>query len=103
MSTTDNSDIISLNLRYRNSQNRNIIFVIKVSVNDYVSDIVNRVRAILAPHIPVRPQNLYLVQIYPTGIQRRQILPENMISVYFPENPDEDMIHIFVIPNNIFS
>ena len=43
MSTTenDNNDIISLNLHFCNSrQNRNVIFVIEVSKNDYVSAIV---------------------------------------------------------------
>ncbi|PKY59546.1 hypothetical protein RhiirA4_550397 [Rhizophagus irregularis] len=98
MSTTDNSDIISLNLRFRNSQNRNVIFVIEVSKNDLVSVIADRVRGILAPHLPVRPHNFHLQQIYPTSIQRRRMQPENMISDYFPENPDEDMIHIFVYP-----
>ncbi|EXX79363.1 uncharacterized protein OCT59_009585 [Rhizophagus irregularis] len=92
----DNNDIISLNLRFRNSQNRNVIFVIEVSKNDYVSAIADRVRAILAPHL--RPHNFHLQQIYPTSIQRRRMQPENLISVYFPENPDEDMIHIFVYP-----
>ncbi|UZO07969.1 uncharacterized protein OCT59_028237 [Rhizophagus irregularis] len=67
MSTTDNSDIISLNLRFRNSQNRNVIFVIEVSKNDLVSVIADRVRAILAPHLPVRPHNFHLQQIYPTN------------------------------------
>ncbi|CAI2178089.1 13349_t:CDS:2, partial [Funneliformis geosporum] len=71
MSTTDNSDIISLNLRFRNSQNRNVIFVIEVSKNDLVSVIADRVRGILAPHLPVRPHNFHLQQIYPTSIQRR--------------------------------
>ncbi|CAG8728661.1 22572_t:CDS:2, partial [Rhizophagus irregularis] len=96
MTTTDNSDIISLNLRFRNSQNRNVIFVIEVSKNDLVSVIADRVRGILAPHLPVRPHNFHLQQIYPTSIQRRRMQPENMILDYFPENPDEDMIHIFV-------
>ena len=98
MSTSDSNDIISLNLRFRNSQNRNVIFVIEVSTNDYVSAITDRVRVILAPHLPVRPHNFHLQQIYPTTIQRRRMQPENRISVYFPENPDEDMIHIFVYP-----
>ncbi|GES94714.1 hypothetical protein GLOIN_2v1639675 [Rhizophagus clarus] len=98
MSTADNSDIISLNLRFRNSQNRNVIFVIEVSKNDLVSVITDRVRAILAPHLPVRPHNFHLQQIHPTSIERRRMQPENIISVYFPENPDEDMIHIFVYP-----
>ena len=39
MSTIDNSDIMSLNLRFRNSQNRNVIFVIEVSKNEYFSAI----------------------------------------------------------------
>lgn len=86
MSTTDNSDIISLNLRFRNSQNRNVIFVIEVSKNDLVSVIADRVRGILAPHLPVRPHNFHLQQIYPTSIQRRRMQPENMISDYFPEH-----------------
>ena len=103
MSTTDNSDIISLNLRFRNSQNRNVIFVIEVSKNDLVSVIADRVRGILAPHLPVRPHNFHLQQIYPTSIQRRRMQPENMISVYFPENPDEDMIHIFVYLTSLIS
>ena len=67
--------------------------MIEVSKNDYVSAIADRVRAILAPHLPVRPHNFHLQQIYPTSIQRRRMQPENTISVYFPENPDEDMIH----------
>ncbi|GBB90086.1 hypothetical protein RclHR1_16980008 [Rhizophagus clarus] len=98
MSTTDNSDIISLNLYFCNSQNRNVIFVIKVSKNDLISVIADRVRAILAPHLPVCPHNFHLQQIYPTSIQRICMQPENMISVYFPENLNEDMIHIFVYP-----
>ncbi|GBB85048.1 hypothetical protein RclHR1_11620003 [Rhizophagus clarus] len=98
MSTTDNSDIISFNLCFRNSQNRNIIFVIEISKNDLVSIIADRVRAILAPHLPVCPHNFHFQQIYPNSIQRRRMQPENMISVYFPENLDEDMIHIFVYP-----
>ncbi|CAB5216744.1 unnamed protein product [Rhizophagus irregularis] len=100
MSTTenDNNDIISLNLCFRNSQSRNVIFVIEVSKNAYVSTITDSVRAILAPHLPVRPHNFHLQQIYPTSIQRRSLQAENRISVYFPENPDEDMIHIFVFP-----
>ena len=98
MSTSDSNDIISLNLRFRNSQNRNVIFVIEVSKNDYVSAIANRVRVILAPHLPVRSHNFHLQQIYSTSIQRRRMQPENLISVYFSENLDEDMIHIFVYP-----
>ncbi|GBB87002.1 hypothetical protein RclHR1_13460003 [Rhizophagus clarus] len=99
MSTTNNSNIISLNLCFHNSQNRNVIFVIEVSKNNFVSVIVDRVRAILAPHLSVRPHNFHLQQIYPTSIQRRCMQPENMISVYFPENLDEDMIYIFVYPH----
>ena len=72
--------------------------MIEVSKNDLVSVIADRVRAILAPHLPVRPHNFHLQQIYPTSIQRRRMQPENTISVYFSENPDEDMIHIFVYP-----
>ena len=98
MTITDNSDIINLNFHFCNSQNRNVIFVIEVFKNDFVSVIADRVRAILMPHLPVRPHNFHLQQIYPTSIQKRCMQPENMISVYFPENSDEDMIHIFVYP-----
>ncbi|PKK56102.1 hypothetical protein RhiirC2_764484, partial [Rhizophagus irregularis] len=96
MSSTDSSDIISLNLRFRSSQKRNIIFVIEISKNDFVSIIAERVRAILAPHLPIHPHKFHLQQIYPTSIKKILMQPENMISVYFPENPDENMIHVFV-------
>ena len=89
---------VYLNLCFRNSQNRNVIFMIKVSKNDFVSIIADRIRAILALHLSVCPHNFHLQQIYPTSIQRRRMQPENLISVYFPENPDEDWIHIVVHP-----
>ncbi|CAG8700670.1 1398_t:CDS:2 [Dentiscutata erythropus] len=98
MTDTNNDDIISLNLRFRNSQHRNVIFVIEISKNDRVSDLETRARNVLASHLPVRPNNFHLRQIYPTSAERRRMQPENDISVYFPENPNEDWIHIFVHP-----
>src|SRR5947199_8798441 len=97
MSTTVNinNDFISLNLCFRNSLNKNVIFVIEVSKNDYVFAIVNKVRVILAPHLPVRPHNFHLQQIHPI-MKRRRMQAECAISEYFSEKPNEDMINIFV-------
>ena len=102
MSTTEN-DIISLNLRFRNDQNRNVIFVIEISKNDKVSDLEYRARVMLATYISFSYIKLNLCQINPTNEERRQIRLEDTISVYFPENPNEDWIHIIATVQSILT
>ena len=44
MSTSADNDIISLNFRYRNAGNKNILFAIEISKDKKVSDLEEEVR-----------------------------------------------------------
>ena len=58
MPSSADNDIISLNFRYRNAENKNIIFVLEISKDKKVSDLENEVRGKLG--------NDFLRQIYPS-------------------------------------
>src|SRR3954451_21141361 len=95
MTTTDNNDIISLNLRIHDSQNENEIFVIEISREKKVNSLKPIVKKQLAPlfdHISSTKINLRMN--YPQD--ERSMQPTTPISKFFPENLNKDMIHIFV-------
>ena len=88
MSTSADNDIISLNFRFRNAENKNIIFVIEISKDKQVFELENEVRKKLGPI----NHNDFLRQIYP---KEKPMRIEDRIFSYFNETPDdEDRIHI---------
>ncbi|PKK59343.1 hypothetical protein RhiirC2_821158 [Rhizophagus irregularis] len=92
MSSSADNDIISLNFRYRNAENKNIIFVIEISKDKQVSDLEEEVRKKLGPI----NRNDFLRQIYP---EEKPMRTEDRIFSYFNEMPDdEDRIHIRILP-----
>ncbi|PKY59766.1 hypothetical protein RhiirA4_550460 [Rhizophagus irregularis] len=92
MSTSADNDIVSLNFRYRNAGNKNILFVIEISKDKKVSDLEEEVRKKLGPI----NRNDFLRQIYP---EEKPMRTEDRIFSYFNETPDdEDRIHIRILP-----
>ena len=98
MTTTDNNDIISLNLSIHDSHNDNEIFVIEISKEKKVDSLKPIVKKRLAPlfnHIPSTKINLRMN--HPQD--ERSMQPTTPISKYFPENLNKDIIHIYVFPS----
>ena len=92
MSSSVDNDIISLNFRFRNAENKNIIFVIEISKDKQVFELENEVRKKLGPI----NHNDFLRQIYP---EEKPMRIEDRIFSYFNETPDdEDRIHIRILP-----
>ncbi|GET66877.1 hypothetical protein GLOIN_2v1634247 [Rhizophagus irregularis DAOM 181602=DAOM 197198] len=83
MSTSADNDIISLNFRYRNAGNKNIIFVIEISKDKTVSDLEEEVRKKLG----AINRNDFLRQIYP---EEKPMRTEDRIFSYFNETPDDE-------------
>ena len=80
------NDIISLNFRFRNAENKNVIFVIE---DKQVFELENEVRKRLG----TIDHNDFLRQIYPKASPMRT---EDKIFSYFNETTDdEDRIHNF--------
>ncbi|PKK58548.1 hypothetical protein RhiirC2_796134 [Rhizophagus irregularis] len=97
MTTTDNNDIISLNLRIHDNQNDNEIFVIEISRGKKVDSLKPIVKKRLAPLFDRIPSTkINLLWNHPNDEKRMQATTP--ISNYFTENLDENMIHIFVSP-----
>ena len=95
MSTSTDNDIVSLNFRYRNAGNKNIIFVIEISKDKKVSDLEEEVRKKLGPI----NCNDFFCQIYP---EEKPIRTEDRIFSYFDETPDdEDRIRIRILPQRL--
>jgi hypothetical protein len=97
MTTTDNNDIISLNLRIHDSESVNEIFVIEISRGKKVDSLKPIVKKRLVPlfdQIPSTRINLRLN--HPQDVRSMQATTP--ISKYFSENLDENVIHIFVSP-----
>ncbi|PKC72548.1 hypothetical protein RhiirA1_452185 [Rhizophagus irregularis] len=84
MSTSADNDIISLNFRYHNAGNKNVIFVIEISKDKTVSDLEEEVRKKLGSI----NRNDFLRQIYP---EEKPMRTEDRIFSYFNETPDEDL------------
>ena len=61
MSSSTDNDIVSLNFRYHNAGNKNIIFAIEISKDKKVSDLEDEVRKKLG----TINHNDFLRQIYP--------------------------------------
>jgi hypothetical protein len=92
MSTSADNDIVSLNFRYHNAGNKNILFMIEISKDKKVSDLEEEVIKKLGPI----NRNDFLRQIYPAEKSMRS---EDRIFSYFNETPnDEDRIHIRILP-----
>jgi hypothetical protein len=53
MSSSADDDIISLNFRYRNEENKNIIFALEISKDKHVSDLEKEIRKKLGPIVIV--------------------------------------------------
>ncbi|PKK43975.1 hypothetical protein RhiirC2_859260 [Rhizophagus irregularis] len=83
MSASADNDIISLNFRYRNAENKNIIFAIEISKDKKVSDLENEMRKRLGPI----ERNDFLRQIYP---EEKPMRTEDRIFSYFNETPDDE-------------
>ncbi|CAB4424449.1 unnamed protein product [Rhizophagus irregularis] len=83
MSTSADNDIISLNFRYRNAGNKNVIFVIEISKDKTVSDLEEEVRKKLG----AINRNDFLRQIYP---EEKPMRTEDRIFSYFNETPDDE-------------
>ncbi|PKC52963.1 hypothetical protein RhiirA1_543336 [Rhizophagus irregularis] len=83
MSTSADNDIVSLNFRYRNAGNKNILFVIEISKDKKVSDLEEEVRKKLGPI----NLNDFLRQIYP---EEKPMRTEDRIFSYFNETPDDE-------------
>ena len=92
MSTSADNDIVSLNFRYCNVGNKNILFAIEISKDKKVSDLEEEVRKKLGPI----NRNDFLRQIYP---EEKPMRTEDRIFSYFNETPDdEDRIQIRILP-----
>ena len=92
MSTSADNDIISLNFRFHNAENKNIIFVIEISKDKQVFELENEVRKKLGSI----NCNDFLRQIYP---EEKSMRTEDRIFSYFNGTPDdEDRIHIRILP-----
>ncbi|GES97966.1 hypothetical protein GLOIN_2v1639675 [Rhizophagus clarus] len=91
MSTSTDNDIVSLNFCYRNAGNKNILFVIEISKDKTVSDLEEEVRKKLG----AINRNDFLRQVYP---EEKPMRTEDRIFSYFNETPDEDRIHIRILP-----
>jgi hypothetical protein len=87
MSSSADNDIVSLNFRYHNAGNKNVIFVIEISKDKKISDLENEVGKKLGGI----DLNDFLRQIYP---KEKPMRTEDRIFSYFNETPnDEDRIH----------
>ena len=92
MSSSADNDIISLNFRYHNMENKNVIFVIEISKDKHVSDLEEEVRKKMGPI----NHNNFLRQIYP---EEKPMRTEDRIFFYFNKTPDdEDRIHLRILP-----
>ncbi|GBB84151.1 hypothetical protein RclHR1_01080007 [Rhizophagus clarus] len=90
MSSSADNDIISLNFRYRNAGNKNILFTIEISKDKKVSDL--EVRKKLGPI----NRNDFLCQICP---EEKPMRTEDRIFSYFNGTPDdEDRTHVQILP-----
>ncbi len=92
MSSSTDNDIVSLNFRYCNAGNKNILFAIEISKDKKVSDLEEEVRKKLG----AINRNDFLRQIYP---EEKPMRTEDRIFSYFNKTPDdEDRIHIRILP-----
>ena len=92
MSTSVDDDIVSLNFRYCNTGNKNILFAIEISKDKKVSDLEEEVRKKLGSI----NHNDFLRHIYP---KEKPMRTEDRIFSYFNGTPeDEDRIHIRILP-----
>ena len=94
MSTSADNDIVSLNFRYRNAGNKNILFAIEISKDKTVSDLEEEVRKKLG----AINRNDFLRQIYPEEkpmrtedrifpiLTRRLMMKTVSISEFFPSD-----------------